>query len=129
MKTNVITLPINQRAINMCGPYCAITIKQISPHTTSIIYEEAVKGVLQELSSYFKSERFLPSGLALNDMLRLKDMGTNANVVESLIHERQRYVIGMTYDDAISFLVNEVLATLTKNGYGPTLKQQGDNRE
>ena len=123
MKTNVITLPISQHAINMCGPYCAITIKQITPYITSIAYEDTKKDVLKQLSSCFKDECFLPEGLALNDKLHLKDKGTNADVVDAIVHEREKYLIGMTYDDAIIFLVNEILATLTKNGYGQTRQQ------
>ena len=119
MKTNIIALPISKTNINSLGPSCAITIKQMSPCTTSIMYEDTTKDVLKKLSSYFKGERFLPDGLALNDKLRLKDMGDNANVVDALIHEREKYLIGMTYSDAIIFLANEILVTITKHGYGP----------
>lgn len=117
MRTNIIVPLVNKPIRIPQGPYCLITIKQKGLYTSSINYEQMNEDILELVSSYFKNVRFLPDDLSLNDLLRLKDMGTNASIVASLIHEREKYLIGMTYDDAVQFLVSEILVTLSKNGY------------
>lgn len=101
------------------APYCPIIIKSCNACRPNIAHEQMVVDVLKALSESYTSGRFLPDGNGLNSMLHLKGMGTNAEVVTALIYERESYFLGMTYDDVVTLLVNEIVFSLTKNGYGP----------